>query len=70
GKGQTTIGKRLNCKDYSDAKVQDALTDAAATKAVKEGVTNSDGKIVMKAVAGLSDDDVTAVVAYLRTFKK
>ena len=70
GKGQTNIGKRLNCKDYSDAKVQDALTDAAAAKAIKEGAKNSDGKTVMKAFAGLSDDDVNALVAYLRTLKK
>ena len=69
GKGQTNIGKRLGCKDYTDAKVQDALTDAAAIKAVKEGL-KVDGKTVMKGYDNLSDDDVKAVVAYLRTFKK
>ena len=70
GKGQTNIGKHLGCKDYSDAKVQDALTDAAAIKSIKEGVKNSDGRTVMKAYDGLSADDATAVVAYLRTLKK
>jgi mono/diheme cytochrome c family protein len=69
GKGQTNIGKHLGCKDYSDAKVQDALTDAAAIKAVKEGLKDND-KTVMKASENLSDDDAKAVVAYLRTLKK
>jgi len=69
GKGQTTIGKKLGCKDYSDAKVQDALKDDAAFKAVKEGVKDND-KIVMKASDGLSDEDIKALVAYMRLFKK
>jgi cytochrome c553 len=69
GKGQTSIGKRLGCKDYTDAKVQDALTDDAAFKAVKDGVKDND-KTVMKPTANLSDDDIKAVTAYLRTFKK
>ena len=69
GKGQTNIGKKLGCKDYSDAKVQDALTDDAAIKAVKDGVKDGD-KVVMKASDNLSDDDIKALVAYMRTFKK
>lgn len=70
GKGHTNIGRILGVKDYSDAKVQAALTDDAAFKAVKEGLKNSDGKIQMKAYSDLSDDDIKALVAYLRTFKQ
>jgi cytochrome c553 len=70
GKGQTAMGKKLGAKDYSDAAVQAALTDAAAAKAIKEGVTDKDGKTVMKPAQGLSDADVTALVAYMRTLKK
>jgi len=70
GKGQTNMGKRLNCKDYTDAGVQTALTDDAAFKAIKEGFKTSDGKSVMKPAANLSDDDIKALVAYMRTFKK
>ncbi|MGA3267680.1 MAG: cytochrome c [Verrucomicrobiota bacterium] len=69
GKGQTNIGKRLGCKDYSDAKVQAALTDDAIAKAIKEGVTK-DGKTLMKATEGLSDADVTALTAYMRSLKQ
>ena len=64
------MGQKLGCKDYTDAKVQTDLTDAAATKAIKEGYKDSDGKTLMKAAEDLSDDDIKGLVAYIRTFKK
>lgn len=70
GKGQTKMGQKLGAKDYTDAKVQSALTDAAAIKAVKEGVKDKEGKSLMKPSEGLTDDDIKAVVAHMRTFKK
>jgi cytochrome c553 len=70
GKGQTKMGQKLGIKDYTDAKVQDALKDDAAIKAIKEGLKDKDGKTLMKPAEGLSDDDIKALVAYLRTFKK
>ena len=70
GKGQTAMGKRLGCKDYTDAKVQEALKDDDAIKAIKEGYKDKDGKQIMKPAEGLSDADIKALVAYMRTFKK
>ena len=70
GKGDTKMGKKLGAKDYTDAKVQAALTDDAAAKAIKEGLKDSDGKSLMKATEGVSDSDVKGLVAYMRTFKK
>lgn len=70
GKGQTNMGKRLNCKDYTDASVQAALTDDAAFKAIKEGFKDKDGKTVMRPAANLSDEDIKGLVTYMRTFKK
>jgi cytochrome c553 len=70
GKGQTAMGKRNGAKDYTDAKVQEELKDEAAIKAVKEGYKTKEGKVVMKPAEGMPDDDVKAVVAYMRTFKK
>jgi cytochrome c553 len=70
GKGQTAMGKKLGCRDYSDAKVQDSFKDDAAFKALKEGLTNADGKTQMKPMADLSDDDLKALVAYVRSLKK
>lgn len=70
GKGQTKMGQKLGIKDYTDAKVQDALKDDAAFKAIKEGLKSDDGKTLMKPAEGLSDDDVKGLVVYMRTFKK
>jgi cytochrome c553 len=70
GKGETNMGKRLNCKDYTDSNVQAALTDDAAIKAIKEGFKTSDGKTVMRPAQNLSDDEIKGLVAYMRTFKK
>src|SRR5690242_16606218 len=64
GKGDTKMGKKLGAKDYTDAKVQDALKDDAAAKAIKEGLKDADGKTLMKPVEGLSDSDVKGLVAY------
>lgn len=70
GKGQTKMGQKLGIKDYTDAKVQDALKDDAAVKAIKEGLKDKDGKVLMKPTEGLSDDEVKALVKHLRSFKK
>ncbi len=70
GKGQTKMGQKLGIKDYTDAKVQDALKDDAAVKAIKEGLKDKDGKVMMKPTEGLSDDEVKALVKHLRSFKK
>jgi len=70
GKGQTKMGQKLGAKDYTDAKVQDALKDDAALKAIKEGLKDKDGKTLMKPSEGISDDDAKALVKYLRAFKK
>ena len=65
GSGSTTMGKKLAVKDYRDAKVQAGFSDAEAEKAIK------DGKDKMKAFKDkLSDADVKALVAYVRSLKK
>ena len=70
GKGETKMGKKMGAKDYTDPKVQAELKDEAAAKAIKEGLKDKEGKTLMKPAEGLSDDDVKALVAYMRTFKK
>jgi mono/diheme cytochrome c family protein len=70
GKGDTKMGQRLGVKDYSTAAVQDALKDDVAFKSIKEGLKDKDGKTQMKAADGIADDDIKALVAYMRTFKK
>ncbi len=69
GKGQTMMGRKLSIKDLTDAKVQASFTDADATKAIKEGVTEG-GTQKMKAFGGkLSDEDIKALVAHVRSLK-
>lgn len=70
GKGDTKMGKKLGAKDYTDAKVQAELKADVAIKAIKEGLKDKDGKNLMKANDSLSDDEIKALVEYMRTFKK
>ena len=70
GRGDTKMGKKLGAKDYTDPKVQAAVTDDAAFKAIKEGLKDKEGKTLMKPTEGVSDADMKAVVAYMRNFKK
>lgn len=70
GKGETKMGKKMGAKDYSSAKVQAELKDEAAIKAIKEGYKDKDGKVIMKPAEGISDAEIKALVAYMRTLKK
>jgi cytochrome c6 len=62
GSGNTAMGKKLGVKDYSK---DQGFSDAEAEKVIKEG------KGKMKAYKEkLSDADVKALVAYVRSLKK
>jgi len=69
GKGDTKMGKKLEIKDFTDAKVQASFKDEDMLKAIKDGVKDGD-KVRMKAAEGLSDEEMKALVAYVRAFKK
>jgi len=70
GKGKTKMGEKVGVKDYTDAKVQADLKDDAMTKAIKDGVKDGD-KTKMKSFGdALSDDEIKALVKYVRDFKK
>jgi len=69
GKGRTMMGRKLDIKDLTDAKVQASFDDAQATKTIKEGVAEN-GKDKMKAFGDkFSDDEIKALVAKVRSFK-
>lgn len=70
GKGATAMGKKLGMKDYTDPKVQAEMKDEVAFKSIKEGLKDASGKVQMKAFVDLSDDEIKALVAYMRAFKK
>ena len=62
GSGNTAMGKKLGLKDYTK---NQSFSDAEAANVIK------DGKGKMKGYkAKLSDADVKALVAYVRSLKK
>src|SRR5687767_15300713 len=70
GKGQTKMGKQSGAKDYTDPKVQAEIKDENGIKAIKEGL-KVNGKEVMKPSGDkLSDEEIKALMAYVRTFAK
>ncbi len=70
GKGDTKMGKKLGAKDYSSPTTWEGLKDDAAVKAVKEGVKDKEGKVVMKPTEGVSNADANAMTEYMKSLKK
>jgi mono/diheme cytochrome c family protein len=70
GSASTAMGKALNAKDLTNAAIQSSFTDAEAAAAIKGGVTK-DGMIRMIPFGGkLTEDEIKALVTYVRTLKK
>lgn len=65
GKGKTKMGEKFGIKDYSDPKIQEGIKDEEMAKAIK------DGKGKMKGYGeNLNDDEIKALVKYVRGLKK
>lgn len=70
GKGQTTMGKKLKVLDYTNPEHQKKFTDEEAFKITKEGKKEGD-KTLMKAYKNeLSDEEIKALIEYVRKFAK
>lgn len=70
GKGATKMGRQNGAKDYTDPKVQAEMKDEDAIKAIRGGMKEN-GKEKMKPYGGeLSDEEIRALVTYMRAFKK
>ena len=71
GKSQTRLGRKSGAKDLTDKANQAKLTDEDAFKGIKHGRKNSKGEEKMEAFGDrLSDNEISALVAYVRTFSK
>ena len=70
GKGDTKMGKKAGVKDFTDAKVQAEIKDDKAFKSVKEGLKEGDKTLMQAYSEKLSDDEIKALVAHVRSFKK
>ena len=68
GKAQTAMGKKLNMKDMTDAKVQAAAKDANWEKAILEGVKSPEGKVLMPAYK-ITPEEAKGLVKVCRDFK-
>jgi cytochrome c553 len=70
GKGQTKAGRMAGVKDQTDSQYQASLNDEKMFTAVKDGLTEG-GKEKMKPFKEkLSDDEIKALVAHVRSLKK
>lgn len=70
GRGDTKAGRKLYINDLTDAKLQAKFTDEEAFHAIKFGLKDKKGKVIMKAVKGLADEQINALVAHVRSLQK
>ena len=64
GKGQTPMGKKLKVSDWGDGKTLDRMTDTALASEIRVG------KLAMPGYPKLDDDQLKAMVEYVRSFQK
>jgi cytochrome c553 len=70
GAGKTSIGGRMQIKDYTVASALADMTDAQLTEAIANGV-KVDGKSVMPAYATkLTAEEIGELVAHIRAMAK
>ncbi len=70
GKADTKMGKKIGAMDFTDPKNQEKFSDEQMYKTIKEGVKEKDGKFKMKPAEKVTDEQIKALVAYVRNFKK
>lgn len=70
GRGDTKIGRKRLINDLTDPAFQAQFTDEQATKSIKLGLKDAKGKVIMEAIRGVTDDDIKALVAHVRSLKK
>ncbi|MHB8877280.1 MAG: c-type cytochrome [Myxococcaceae bacterium] len=66
GKGKTKMGEKMGAKDYTDAKVQDAITDAQLEKGITEGLKE---KKMPAFKDKLKPEEIQGLVKYMRSLK-
>ncbi|HSH09683.1 MAG TPA: c-type cytochrome [Oceanipulchritudo sp.] len=67
GSGNTTLGKKLEIKDYTKAESLADISDEDLAKMTKEGV---EGTKMNGYGEKLSDDEIAALVAHMRAMAK
>lgn len=71
GAGHTKAGRQVKVGDLTNSEYQKSFTDEAAFNDVKNGLQTKDGVTKMKPFKDkLSDDEIKALIAYVRTLAK
>jgi mono/diheme cytochrome c family protein len=70
GKGDTTAGKAAGVKNWTDGKTLAAMTDAQIEERIRTGIKADDGKERMPPFPRLSDDQVKALRAHVRSLSR
>lgn len=70
GRGDTKLGRKLYISDLTNPELQAKFTDEEAGRAIKFGLKDAKGNVIMKATRGVSDQDIQALVAYVRQMQK
>jgi len=71
GKGKTKAGRLADVKDFTDAKYQEGLKDEQMFKQIKDGMKDKNGKERMKPFGDkLNDEEIKALIKFIREFKK
>lgn len=70
GKGQTKAGRTAGAKDQTDAAYQAALKDDKMTASIKDGLKDGKKDLMKPFKEKLNDDEIKALVAHVRSFKK
>jgi cytochrome c553 len=64
------MGKKVEAKDYRDPKVQEAMKEIDAIKSVKNGLKQKGVERMKPFADKLTDEEIKALIAHMRTFKK
>ena len=70
GRGQTKAGRMAGAKDQTDAAYQSGITDDKMFASIKEGLKDGDKEKMKPFKEKLTDDEIKALVAYVRALKK
>lgn len=70
GSGNTRMGKKVNVKDYRDPKVQAEMQDDKAAQIIKDGIKEKGEERMKPYKDKLTDDEIKALIAQMRSFKK
>lgn len=70
GKGQTKAGRMAGVKDQTDAQYQATLKDEKMFDTIKNGLKDGEKEKMKSFKEKLSDDEIKALVAQVRSLKK